>query len=176
MGGGLMQLVAYGAQDIYLSGNPQITFFKVVYRRHTNFAMEAVEQTLNGTVSSNGSTTATVSRNGDLVGRMYVEHAVTLGADADVDVVNNYGHALLREVTCEIGGQEIDKQTGRWMQIWSDLTEFNPTGAAAVGRNGGGADSYSRRGQLGGEQSSRAGRRRHAFDRSTHVFHSDLKY
>jgi hypothetical protein len=45
MGGGLMQLVAYGAQDIYLTGNPQITFFKVVYRRHTNFAMEAIEQT-----------------------------------------------------------------------------------------------------------------------------------
>ena len=51
MGGGLMQLVAYGAQDIYLTGNPQITFFKVVYRRHTNFAMETVEQTLSGTTT-----------------------------------------------------------------------------------------------------------------------------
>ena len=48
MGGGLMQLVAYGAQDIYLTGNPQITFFKVVYRRHTNFAMESIEQTFSG--------------------------------------------------------------------------------------------------------------------------------
>ena len=48
MGGGLMQLVAYGAQDIYITGNPQITFFKVVYRRHTNFAMETVEQSLTG--------------------------------------------------------------------------------------------------------------------------------
>ena len=75
MGGGLMQLVAYGAQDIYLTGNPQITFFKVVYRRHTNFSMEAIEQTWNGT--SDGTTasrcTATVSRNGDLVHRMYLE-------------------------------------------------------------------------------------------------------
>ena len=50
MGGGLMQLVAYGAQDIYLTGNPQITFFKVVYRRHTNFAMELIQQTFNGMV------------------------------------------------------------------------------------------------------------------------------
>lgn len=45
MSGGLLQLVAYGSQDVYLSGNPQITFFKVVYRRHTNFAIEAIEQT-----------------------------------------------------------------------------------------------------------------------------------
>ena len=52
MGGGLMQFVAYGAQDIYLTGNPQITFFKVVYRRHTNFAMEAVSQTFDGQVKA----------------------------------------------------------------------------------------------------------------------------
>ena len=61
------QLVAYGAQDIYLTGNPKITFFKVVYRRHTNFSMECIEQTFNGTVSSSASNvTATISRNGDL--------------------------------------------------------------------------------------------------------------
>ena len=67
MGGGLMQLVAYGAQDIYLTGNPQITFFKVVYRRHTNFSMEAIQQTFSGTADFGGSVTATISRNGDLV-------------------------------------------------------------------------------------------------------------
>jgi len=126
-----MQLVAYGAQDIYLTGNPQITFFKVVYRRHTNFAMESVEQTMNGSAAYGGKAVATVSRNGDLVGRMYVEHAITTTAAEVLDTCNNYGHALLREVTCEIGGQEIDKHTGRWMQVWSDLTEFNPTGAVA---------------------------------------------
>ena len=75
MGGGLMQLVAYGAQDIYLTGNPQITFFKVVYRRHTNFSMEAIQQTFNGTLAAAGSSraTATLSRNGDLIGRMYLQ-------------------------------------------------------------------------------------------------------
>jgi hypothetical protein len=132
MGGGLMQLVAYGAQDIYLTGNPQITFFKVVYRRHTNFAMEAVEQTMSGSAAYGGKAVATVSRNGDLVGRMYVEHNVSLTNTETVDTVSNYGHALLREVTCEIGGQEIDKHTGRLMQIRSDLTEPNPTGASAT--------------------------------------------
>jgi len=71
-----MQLVAYGAQDIYLTGNPQITFFKVVYRRHTNFSMEAIEQTFNGSVGDNARTSATISRNGDLVHRMYLQHTL----------------------------------------------------------------------------------------------------
>ena len=71
-----MQLVAYGAQDIYLTGNPQITFFKVVYRRHTNFSMESIEQTWNGsiTAATANRVSATISRNGDLVGRCYLEH------------------------------------------------------------------------------------------------------
>ena len=70
-----MQLVAYGAQDIYLTGNPQITFFKVVYRRHTNFSMETIQQTINGTATIAGSATTgtvTISRNGDLVHKVYV--------------------------------------------------------------------------------------------------------
>ena len=63
MGGGLMQLVAYGAQDIYLTGNPQITFFKVVYRRHTNFSMECIEQTMNGNQTTSGKSTVTIAGN-----------------------------------------------------------------------------------------------------------------
>ena len=73
MGGGLMQLVAYGAQDIYLTGNPQITFFKVVYRRHTNFSMEAIEQTFNGQADFGRKVTCTISRNGDLIHRVYLQ-------------------------------------------------------------------------------------------------------
>ena len=73
MGGGLMQLVAYGAQDVYLTGNPQITFFKVVYRRHTNFACEAIEQTFNGTPAFGGRATVPITRNGDLVSKMWLK-------------------------------------------------------------------------------------------------------
>jgi len=73
MGGGLMQLVAYGAQDIYLTGNPQITFFKVVYRRHTNFAVEAIEQTINGSTGLGSKFSVTVARNGDLLSRVYLQ-------------------------------------------------------------------------------------------------------
>ena len=126
MGGGLMQLVAYGAQDIYLTGNPQITFFKVVYRRHTNFSMEAIEQTLSGTVAASSSVTSTISRNGDLVHRMFIEHDP--GASVSE---NNYGHAMIDYIELEIGGQRIDKHYGHWMEVWSELTEPNPTGLSS---------------------------------------------
>ena len=128
MGGGLMQLVAYGAQDIYLTGNPQITFFKVVYRRHTNFSMEAIEQTWNGssgaaTVADTTSRcTATISRNGDLVNRMYIEMSGTSNTTDDMD--NPATHSIV-SVELEIGGQKIDKHSGEWMEVWSELTEPN---------------------------------------------------
>ena len=118
MGGGLMQLVAYGAQDIYLTGNPQITFFKVVYRRHTNFSMECIQQTINGTStisSSAGNGTVTISRNGDLVSKVWVR--------CDQDTANGInGDKLVSQVECEIGGQLIDKQNEEWLQIWAELT------------------------------------------------------
>ena len=130
MGGGLMQLVAYGAQDIYLTGNPQITFFKVVYRRHTNFSMEAIQQTWDGTSSGADSRcTATISRNGDLVYRMYLE--ITFGSDHD-EVHDNPGASLINNVELEIGGQKIDKHSGHWMETWAELTEPNPTGTVAT--------------------------------------------
>jgi len=130
-----MQLVAYGAQDIYLTGNPQITFFKVVYRRHTNFAMESVDQTLNGSVDLGKKVTATVSRNGDLVGRMYLEIPVTLegtrtGSTPFAGV--NPGHTVINEVEVQIGGQQIDKQWGHWMEVWAELTEPNDAGSMGL--------------------------------------------
>jgi hypothetical protein len=125
MGGGLMQLVAYGAQDIYLTGNPQITFFKVVYRRHTNFSMESIAQTWSGsnTGTTTGKCTATISRNGDLIHRMYLQVTGT-GIDGNL----NPGSALINSVELEIGGQKIDKHTGEWMETWAELTQPNPTG------------------------------------------------
>ena len=77
MGGGLLQLVAYGAQDVYLTGNPQITFFKAVYRRHTNFALEAIEQTFNGNPGFGSRVTCQISRNGDLINRVYLQLRLT---------------------------------------------------------------------------------------------------
>jgi len=123
MGGGLMQLVAYGAQDIYLTGNPQITFFKVVYRRHTNFSMEAIEQTWAGNETTNGRCTATISRNGDLVHRMYLELN-----PSGIVASHNPSSRGITDVEIEIGGQKIDKHSGTWMETWAELTEPNPSG------------------------------------------------
>jgi hypothetical protein len=130
-----MQLVAYGAQDIYLTGNPQITFFKVVYRRHTNFSMEAIEQTVSGTTSAGGRNTATISRNGDLLGRMYWQYTLTAGTN---DIVLNPGHTIINEIKVEVGGQEVDKQYGHWMEVHAQLTEPNDAGMiGSLGDNNG---------------------------------------
>jgi hypothetical protein len=135
MGGGLMQLVAYGAQDVYLTGNPQITFWKVTYRRHTNFAMESIEQTFNGQADFGRRVQCTISRNGDLAYRTYLQ--VTLpeigqegccGEVADCDDktyarwLDYPGEQLISMVEVEIGGQRIDRQYGDWMHIWNQLT------------------------------------------------------
>ena len=119
MGGGLLQLVAYGAQDVYLSGNPQITFFKVAYRRHTNFSMESIEQTFNGVANFGRRVTCQISRNGDLIHRMYLQVGLE---NASWDEKAYAGLALVKSVELEIGGQRIDKQYGDWMYIWNELS------------------------------------------------------
>jgi hypothetical protein len=125
MGGGLMQLVAYGAQDIYLTGNPQITFFKTVYRRHTNFAVENIEQVFNGSADFSRRVTCQISRNGDLITKMYLRLVLPTFALGDATKkwawVNRVGHALLDNVELEVGGTRIDKQYGTWLNIWYEL-------------------------------------------------------
>ena len=134
MGGGLMQLVAYGAQDVYLTGNPQITFWKVSYRRHTNFAMESIEQTFNGQADFGRRVTCTISRNGDLAYRTYLQVTLpeinqqmnnTTGTGNDgvyARWLDFPGEQLISQVEVEIGGQRIDRQYGDWMHIWNQLT------------------------------------------------------
>ena len=123
-----MQLVAYGAQDVYLTGNPQITFWKVTYRRHTNFAMESIEQTFNGQADFGRRVTCTISRNGDLAYRTYLQ--ITLPEiNQNMNQSGVYarwldfpGEQLIAQVEVEIGGQRIDRQYGDWMHIWNQLT------------------------------------------------------
>ena len=128
MGGGLLQLVAYGAQDIYLTGNPQITFFKVIYRRHTNFSMECVKQTITGvsTVSTTGTSKGSViiSRNGDLLHQLWVRTNSTVSVISGSDTIDAgiNGDCLIDDAILEIGGQRIDRHTKEWNQVWAELT------------------------------------------------------
>ena len=134
MAGGLMQLVAYGAQDVFLTGTPEITFWKVSYRRHTNFAMESIEQTFQGQADFGRRVTCTISRNGDLCYRTYLQ--VTL-PEINQEMKNSngsftegvyarwldfIGEQLVAQVEVEIGGQRIDRQYGDWMHIWNQVT------------------------------------------------------
>jgi hypothetical protein len=136
MGGGLMQLVAYGAQDVYLTGNPQITFWKVTYRRYTNFAIESIEQTFNGQADFGRRVQCVISRNGDLAYRTYLQvtlpeinqlmglGSIVLGQGSGVYArwLDYPGEQLIAQVEVEIGGQRIDRQYGDWMHIWNQLT------------------------------------------------------
>ena len=131
MGGGLLQLVAYGAQDVYLTGNPQITFFKVAYRRHTNFALEAIEQTFNGNATYGSRVTCQITRNGDLINRVYFVGTITntnakiaeTGKNNNcIALVPYFGLKLLKTIELEIGGQRIDKHYSEWLYIWNELS------------------------------------------------------
>jgi hypothetical protein len=125
MAGGLMQLVAYGAQDVYLTGNPKVTFFQAVYKRHTNFAMENIEQTVNGNVTNSGRVSVTVARNGDLIGDMYLEMSTVATL---VPTANNVStdscwaaERAISAIELTIGGQRIDKHYQRWWRLYSEL-------------------------------------------------------
>lgn len=120
-GGGLLQLVAYGAQDVFLTGNPQITFFKLLYRRHTNFAIESIEQTFVGGTPFGGRPQVVISRNGDLLHKVYLQCTLPKSENNEA-YVNKLGFRLLQEVEVEIGGQKIDRTYGRWMDLWHSFT------------------------------------------------------
>ena len=138
-GGGLMQLVAYGAQDVYLTANPQITFFKQQYKRHSNFAMEEIEQPFGGVANFGKKVQTTIARAGDLLHKLYIQ--VTLPSvdlnDATISDssgdqfrwLNWVGHNIINNVTIEIGGTPIDKHYGDWLHIWNELTQ--PAGKQA---------------------------------------------
>lgn len=111
MAGGLLQLVAYGAQDIYLTGNPVVTYFKTVYRRHTNFAMESIEQTIFGNVNFGTKNSVLISRQGDLVSGIYLQITLPFATATSNNGrwIDSLGHYLVKEVDFEIGGQRMDR-------------------------------------------------------------------
>jgi len=139
MTGGLLQLAAYGAQDIYLTGNPQITYFVGVYRRHTNFAIQSVPQYFTGNADFGQKVYCLVDRIGDLINQMFLRVKLPdisqynynddAGNLVEYYWVNSIGHAIIKIIDVEIGGVVIDRQYGLWMEIWGELT--TPVGKKA---------------------------------------------
>ena len=127
MAGGLMQLVAYGAQDVYLTGQPKVTFFQAVYKRHTNFAMENIQQTVNGTPSNGGRVSVTIARNGDLVGDMYIRLQPTQTSYSNLTSTNSnfdmnwVAERAIADIELTIGGQRIDKHYQTWWRLYAEL-------------------------------------------------------
>ncbi len=129
MGGGLLQLVAFGAQDAYISGNPHITFWKVLYKRHTNFAIEAFRVNFTGAPMYGQRVVAVVNRNADLIWKTYVEITLpdtSFGAGVDINwssgAQRRLGYLMLKQIEVEIGGQIIDRHYGEWLYLWETLT------------------------------------------------------
>jgi hypothetical protein len=146
MGGGLLQLVAYGAQDAYITGNPHITFWKVLYKRHTNFAMEAMRVNFTGSPAYGQRSVVVVNRNADLMFRTYLEVTLpdtrlsalgtTIAGVTGTSVPSTstagvlwtaggrrrLGYLLIQQVEIEIGGQVMDRHYGEWMYLWESLT------------------------------------------------------
>ena len=129
MPGGLLQLAAYGPQDVYLTGTPQITFFISVYKRYTNFAIESIQQMFHGDANFGNTVYCDIDPNADLVHQIFLNIRLPNlntepqnNPDYTVSWVNGIGHAIIRHIDVEIGGQIIDRQFGQWMEIWSELT------------------------------------------------------
>ena len=121
MGGGLIQLIAVGIQDIYLIGNPQITFFKTVFKRYTNFSLESMQQTIDGRTDFGQMIQCTIDRKGDLVKDIILD--ILLPAlPSGYYWTDGIGNVLVKQVDLEIGGQLVDRHYSEWFDIWSQLT------------------------------------------------------
>lgn len=128
MPGGVLQLAAYGAQDFYLTGNPQISFFKTVYRRYTNFAMEFYSLTSENNIGLSENDISTyvfdIRRHGDLISEIYFEFKLPniYSEQEEFRWIKNIGFNIINKVSIYIGGSLIDENYGEWFDIWNELT------------------------------------------------------
>ena len=130
MGGGLIQLVAYGSQNVYLNCNPEITFFKVVYKKHTNFSIESIRQNFTGSLTNGQKAVSTINRSGDLLSKLYLEfnpRLILQSGNNNGWSASNIGHTLFKKIDVEIGGQTIDTHYGHWLTTYQSLNMKNPS-------------------------------------------------
>jgi hypothetical protein len=151
MAGGLIQLITRGPQDIFLTENPEISFFKTVYKKYTAFAIETREQFFN-TTSFGSKSVCNIMKDGDLISNIalriklpslnnngsikksslcvkdvdiecFCDKCTTKNTETIFSWTNTIGHVLIEYIELEIGGYVIDKQYGEWMEIWSELSQ-----------------------------------------------------
>jgi hypothetical protein len=130
MTAGLIQLVSYGAQDVYMIHNPEITFFKIVYRRHTNFSTEPIQHNFNTITDFSKTSTCIVTRHADLIRKIYLvvtlpEVVNLLNNNLTFRWVNKIGYAIIKKIELEIGADVINELYGDWLNIWYELTTYN---------------------------------------------------
>ncbi len=124
MAGGLIQIITYGAQDVYLTNNPHITFFKIVYRRHTDFSFEVYEHPILNNINFGSKNAIILPRNGDLITNMYLKiviDSITPDPESKFAWTRRLGHAILQSIEVEMGGVTMDKHSGVWLDIWYEL-------------------------------------------------------
>jgi|TARA_Y100000389_G_scaffold105527_1_gene102419 hypothetical protein len=133
MPGGLIQLVAYGSQNVYLNGNPSVSFFKKVYKTHTNFSAESMKVVFNkNEINYNQSTIliAKIARNADLVQEVYFSFKIpdikkknnNANERENFQFVKYLGEVMIENYKIYIGGTLMDTQYGEWLHIWNELS------------------------------------------------------
>ena len=125
MGGGLIQLATKGAQDVYLSGDPDITFFKAVFNKHTNFARENIPVFFDKTFENGTKVTATIGRNADLISKMFLTfktNEIKTAGGAGRYITDRRYSTYIDYIDILIGGNVIDRQYGDFLDTWHDLT------------------------------------------------------
>ena len=135
MSGGILQLVAYGKNDLFLTSDPQITFFKISYRRYTNFSREDIEQYFVTNPDFGKKTTCSLAFEGDLIENITLKIILPsiskfYNCDGSLSItkfawVRRIGYAILKSIEIEINGMIIDRQYGEWLNIIHELTTIS---------------------------------------------------
>lgn len=141
MGGGLIQLVAYGEHDIHLTGNPEITYFKKIYKKYTHFSIETIKQKIENSINFDSTIDTTIARKGDLISNIFIKlrlpapsSIITSNNSTYNNWVNNIGYALFEKITLEIGGQVIDTHYGEYYDILSEFEDHQNTNYFLTGK------------------------------------------
>ena len=134
MSGGIAQLVAVGAQDVHLVGQPEVSFFRSTYKRHTNFSQTVERQVIQGNVSNNGMSTIRFERKGDMLNYVYLVPNTGTATTAVADWTT-----MVSKIELLVGGQVIDEQDSTYSTLIAPVLSATSTSKSVAGDLYGGA-------------------------------------